>query len=1184
MSHTLFTILSLNADFRVKRYQQANSAETAIQPHGVTNPHGDAQGPQGRVSDPRKSQPPPPPRQNGFMAADDPGHDGLTYYGHSKPSPGRQVPARRQKSLPSRRMQGDENERQAISAPSRKAQSTSRKAPLPQLNTLVARSRGPAGGESGCVVTTNFAGYSTKDHEASPTRYTRFASTWAQVRAENHIDMCAPASRESLSRKTPRSEEGHGSVDRDTIDQWSRARSDPSDTSRYPDRQQPHLKDHRGPRSRQEMTTVHSQSPRKDNTAAAKPAGVTHRKKSSPRAAKAAHQKRKESRDDKEIHTARFDDDNDENDEQNEASVATETSDGRDPKSGKKKPVWNNRLALSVPHQTEPPVKSWRRYEAELTHAPTLTSTKEVYKAYTGRSKQQLRNQQMSAEEDEPDQRPSTKGSLHREESGELLQGYDPHSPGEHILTRNEAKMFLHLQNVYGSEAYRQQRKGWFFKKLTDVQLQELQQQAADRRRKQHKADESKKRQKRQLMFVRRKFRREQLHRFRTQYVTSRVLEHEKMDRDMYGLPDDSDDDDIIISNDIDDIGEEDPQIERLKTKDSSQWNTDSDRNNSKDSSQWNKDSDRNNSKDSSQWNTDSDRDYSKDSSQWNKDSDKNDAKTVSKPRVKGSPGEESQRANKTDKCVSGASKSKAFVGSTKGPSSGDTDTGLRPVDDTNASTTIGKNSVQVNTASLPQQNAGKPVNVLTATKNSKQSPNSNQVNGFQASESKQKSIITGNDNNNNSSSTHTDAGIAKKQQKISSDTAKTAKQDPEKAKTAKDTATITRPNMDTTVLLGTKSSPTATSTDRNTASTADSPGENVSSSLLKDRNTPAIATSTGAKNRANAAQPAASSSKATGSKSQGGKTENESRDKHSGAIDRKDTEDSLPTKDNRAQKNKNVVMKTEKSGIVNGNKDDSTSAEKHNGLPNKHKDDSTFDRSKTKSVSGNKRTVNGHENKHLDAVTAKDSGSKDLTSKTTSNTVSSKDLKGHASDTSQKPVFNNPTAATSPETKDGYSKSSPAAQKDVRGRKRKPAQAHVQPKNEDEQKKQLERKYGKMFDVNAGPSWNPGAKPPKMEGIDTVVVKVTDEKGRTRLKKREVKDVVKEAKAQLAIRSPEKGRRSSRKAHSSDHQAADAIRPASADTLDFEDDDDDDEEEDVFERVRRKYNLQIDSDDDSVV
>ena len=41
-------------------------------------------------------------------------------------------------------------------------------------------------------------------------------------------------------------------------------------------------------------------------------------------------------------------------------------------------------------------------------------------------------------------------------------------------------------------------------------------------------------------------------------------------------------------------------------------------------------------------------------------------------------------------------------------------------------------------------------------------------------------------------------------------------------------------------------------------------------------------------------------------------------------------------------------------------------------------------------------------------------------------------------------------------------------------------------------------------------------------------------------------------------------------------------VRPASADTLDFDDDDDEDTE-DVFERVRRKYNLQIDSDDDDI-
>ena len=62
---------------------------------------------------------------------------------------------------------------------------------------------------------------------------------------------------------------------------------------------------------------------------------------------------------------------------------------------------------------------------------------------------------------------------------------------------------------------------------------------------------------------------------------------------------------------------------------------------------------------------------------------------------------------------------------------------------------------------------------------------------------------------------------------------------------------------------------------------------------------------------------------------------------------------------------------------------------------------------------------------------------------------------------------------------------------------------------------------------------------------------------------------------------SGSRGRRSDAKG-SNQSPRTENIRAASVDTLDFDDDDDDDDE-DVFERVRRKYNLQIDSDDDDI-
>ena len=66
-----------------------------------------------------------------------------------------------------------------------------------------------------------------------------------------------------------------------------------------------------------------------------------------------------------------------------------------------------------------------------------------------------------------------------------------------------------------------------------------------------------------------------------------------------------------------------------------------------------------------------------------------------------------------------------------------------------------------------------------------------------------------------------------------------------------------------------------------------------------------------------------------------------------------------------------------------------------------------------------------------------------------------------------------------------------------------------------------------------------------------------------------------------LSLSADSRGRRADAKGSKpSTHTGT--VRPASADTLDFDDDDDEDTE-DVFERVRRKYNLQIDSDDDDI-
>ncbi|XP_076463969.1 uncharacterized protein LOC143296091 [Babylonia areolata] len=155
-------------DYLEERFNRKEILRKIVMEIRVANPvdlHKPVQSP-----DKRTVQSFPPPRHNGFLLTEGQGTSGMTYYTQGKAAPSHKAQAGRQQSLPDRKAQGDEKQRQANSAPSRKNRSQAQRVPLPRLNTLVAKSRGP-GGDTSHIVTTNFAGYSTKDQEASPTRY-----------------------------------------------------------------------------------------------------------------------------------------------------------------------------------------------------------------------------------------------------------------------------------------------------------------------------------------------------------------------------------------------------------------------------------------------------------------------------------------------------------------------------------------------------------------------------------------------------------------------------------------------------------------------------------------------------------------------------------------------------------------------------------------------------------------------------------------------------------------------------------------------------------------------------------------------------------------------------------------------------------------------------------------------------
>lgn len=110
----------------------------------------------------------------------------------------------------------------------------------------------------------------------------------------------------------------------------------------------------------------------------------------------------------------------------------------------------------------------------------------------------------------------------------------------EYMLTKRETYKYKEIHRVYGHEDKRvKHREEQFFQKLEDIQIEKWRQKHREYYSKRVESTQRKNQQQRQLKRVRGKFEKEQVHRFRTQYVTSRILAHEWSDRYVYGLPED---------------------------------------------------------------------------------------------------------------------------------------------------------------------------------------------------------------------------------------------------------------------------------------------------------------------------------------------------------------------------------------------------------------------------------------------------------------------------------------------------------------------------------------------------------------------------------------------------------------------------------------------------------------------
>lgn len=106
-----------------------------------------------------------------------------------------------------------------------------------------------------------------------------------------------------------------------------------------------------------------------------------------------------------------------------------------------------------------------------------------------------------------------------------------------YTLSRREASMYMQINSVYENTSFKKQRRKLFYNKLESVQVEAIKAEQQNEKENARRNKESQERQARQLASVRQRFSDEQMHRFKTQYVTSRVLESEKENRLIFGLP-----------------------------------------------------------------------------------------------------------------------------------------------------------------------------------------------------------------------------------------------------------------------------------------------------------------------------------------------------------------------------------------------------------------------------------------------------------------------------------------------------------------------------------------------------------------------------------------------------------------------------------------------------------------------
>ncbi|XP_050396838.1 uncharacterized protein LOC126815312 [Patella vulgata] len=188
-------------------------------------------------------------------------------------------------------------------------------------------------------------------------------------------------------------------------------------------------------------------------------------------------------------------------------------------------------------------VETKAKQREELTFKPNINQSDHMFTVYTGLTKQDIRNNKLNLEQSVDSEKVDTSGVTPSVTASPPVSSVSPGHKKEYILTRREAKAYINMHTAYNNADTKKQRKAKLIDRLSEAQLAYIKQHNEMLKLKEKQKQESKIRQQKQLSYLRRKFEKDQWRRFRSQYVTNKIVEHELMNRNEYGLPQELDED-----------------------------------------------------------------------------------------------------------------------------------------------------------------------------------------------------------------------------------------------------------------------------------------------------------------------------------------------------------------------------------------------------------------------------------------------------------------------------------------------------------------------------------------------------------------------------------------------------------------------------------------------------------------